>query len=169
MDFVKELASEYEREAANTLKMLVAIPEGADWNYKPQAKSMTLGRLADHLTDMTGAWALNILTKDKVEVPVDYRWPHADVTSKAELVERFRKGVPAVAAAIRALSPEQWEQPWQFVWGSHAILGGQRWPIFRGAVVSHMIHHRAQLSVYLRLLDAPIPGMYGPSADDQKK
>lgn len=169
MDFVKALAAEYAREAAGTVKMLEAIPEDADLNYAPHVKSATLGRLADHLSDATGDWALSILTKDKLEVPADFKWPHAEIVSKAALIEKFKKGIPAVAAAIVALPESKWAEHWQFSWGGKTLIDGERWQIFRGAVISHMIHHRAQLGVTLRLMGSPIPGMYGPSADDQAK
>ena len=74
MDFQKELLAEYDRETAKTRKMLEAIPADADFNYKPHPKSMALGRLAGHITDMTGDWALHTLTLDKLEFPADHKW-----------------------------------------------------------------------------------------------
>jgi uncharacterized damage-inducible protein DinB len=137
MDFQKEIVAEYDRETAKTRKMLEAIAADVDFNYKPHPKSMTLGHLAGHLTDMTGNWALETLTKDKMDLPADHKWEQYIPASKKELLEKFDSGLPAVRAALAAVSPEKWDE-----------------------------HHRAQLGVYLRLLGKPIPGMYGPSADE---
>jgi uncharacterized damage-inducible protein DinB len=165
MDFQKELIAEYDREIARTRRMLEAIPEDADWNYKPHAKSMTLGRLAGHLTDMSGEWALTTLTKDKLEYPADHKWEGFVPASKAELLARFDRDLAAVQKEVAALSPEKWDQHWQFIFGGQKYVDEPRHQVFREMVLSHMVHHRAQLGVYLRLLDKPIPGTYGPSAD----
>jgi len=166
MDFQKDLIAEYDRETAKTRKTLEAIPADADFNYKPHPKSMSLGRLAGHLTDMTGDWALATLTKDKMDLPADFKWEAYVPASKTELLEKFDKELPAVKGAIAAVPKEKWDQHWQFIFGGHAWIDDPRHQVFRDAVMSHMVHHRAQLSVYLRLLNTKIPGMYGPSADE---
>ncbi len=96
MDFQKDLIAEYDRETAKTRKMLEAIPADADFNYKPHPKSMSLGRLAGHLTDMTGDWALTTLTKDKMEFAADHKWDPYVPANKAALLEKFDKELPAV-------------------------------------------------------------------------
>lgn len=166
MDFQKELIAEYDREVGRTRKMLEAIPADADLNYKPHPKSMNLGRLAGHLTDMTGAWAIDTLIKDKLEFPADHKWEQYVPASKAALLEKFDSGLSEVHAAIAAVTPEKWDEHWQFIFGGHVYVDQPRCQVFREMVLSHMIHHRAQLGLYLRLLDKPIPGMYGPSADE---
>lgn len=165
MDFQRDLIAEYDRETARTRRMLEAIPEDVDWTYKPHAKSMTLGRLAGHLTDMTGNWALTTLTKDKLEYPADHKWESYIPASKAELLEKFDRDLPTVQKEVAAISPEKWAQNWQFIFGGQKFVDSPRHQVFREMVLCHMIHHRAQLGVYLRLLDKPIPGTYGPSAD----
>jgi uncharacterized damage-inducible protein DinB len=166
MDFQKDLIAEYDRETVKTRKMLEAIPADADFNYKPHPKSMSLGRLTGHLTDMTGEWALNVLNKDKMDLPADFKWEAYVPASKAALLEKFDKELPAVRAAIAAVPAEKWDQHWQFIFGGHAWIDDAKHQVFRDAVLNHMVHHRGQLSVYLRLLNAKIPGMYGPSADE---
>jgi uncharacterized damage-inducible protein DinB len=166
MDFQKELIAEYDREVARTRKMLEAIPADTDLTYKPHPKSMSLGRLAGHLSDMTGEWALHTLTQDKLEFLADHKWEQYVPASKAALLEKFDSGLPEVRAAIAAVTPEKWDAHWQFIFGGHVYVAEPRSGVFRSMVLSHMIHHRAQLGVYLRLLDKPIPGMYGPSADE---
>jgi uncharacterized damage-inducible protein DinB len=165
MDFQKELISEFDREVARTRKMLEAIPADADLTYKPHAKSMSLGRLAGHITDMTGTWALDTLLKDKLEYPAGHKWEQYVPANKEALLEKFDSGLPQVRAAIAAVTPEKWDENWQFIFGGHVYVDQPRCQVFREMVLSHMIHHRAQLGVYLRLLDKPIPGTYGPSAD----
>jgi len=166
MNFQKDLLTEYERETAKTRKMLEAIPDGADFSDKPHSKSMDLGHLAGHLTDMTGNWALSTLTMDKLEFAADHKWDPYVPASKQALLERFDKDLPAVRKEIEAIAPERWDKNWQFVWGGKVLFDLPRHQVFREMVMSHMVHHRAQLGVYLRLLGAKIPGTYGPSADE---
>ena len=165
MDFQKDLLAEYDREVGLTRKMLEAIPADADFSYKPHPKSMSLGRLGGHLTDFTGEWALKTLQKDKMEYAADHKWEAYVPASKAALLEKFDSGAPQVRAAIAAVTPEKWDAKWQFIFGGITYVDEPRRGVFRSMVLSHMIHHRAQLGVYLRLLDRPIPGTYGPSAD----
>ena len=166
MDFQKDLIAEYERETAKTRKMLEAIPADADFNYKPHPKSMPLGRLAGHLTDMTGNWAIETLTKDKMDLPADHKWDPYVPASKEALLAKFDEGVPTVRATLAALTSEKWDRHWQFIFGGQTYIDDPRHQVFREMVMSHMVHHRAQLGVYLRLLGAKIPGAYGPSADE---
>ena len=165
MDFQKELIAEYDRETAKTRKMLEAIPADADFNYKPHPKSMSLGRLAGHLTDMPGEWALNTLTKDKLEFrPITSGKPMCPRAKRAagEVRQRAAHG----ARGHSGSSGEKWDKHWQFIFGGQAWIDSPRHQVFRDMVLNHMVHHRAQLGVYLRLLNAKIPGMYGPSADE---
>ncbi|MDE3148578.1 MAG: DinB family protein [Acidobacteriota bacterium] len=166
MDFQRDLIAEYERETAKTRKMLEAIPADADFNYKPHPKSMPLGRLAGHLTDMTGNWAIETLTKDKMDLPADHKWDPYVPASKEALLAKFDEGVPTVRATLAALTSEKWDRHWQFIFGGQTYIDDPRHQVFREMVMSHMVHHRAQLGVYLRLLGAKIPGAYGPSADE---
>ncbi|MGA7339183.1 MAG: DinB family protein, partial [Terracidiphilus sp.] len=153
-------------ETAKTRKMLEAIPADADFNYKPHAKSMSLGRLAGHLTDMTGDWSIHSLTLDKLDFPADHKWEGYVPTSKEALLAKFDEKLGDARAALAATTPEKWDQHWQFIYGGHVWIDDPRHQVFRELVISHMVHHRAQLGVYLRVLGAKIPGMYGPSADE---
>jgi uncharacterized damage-inducible protein DinB len=166
MDYQKDLIAEYDREIARTRKVLAAIPDGADFNFKPHPKSMSLGRLAGHLTDFAGNWAVDSLLKDKLEFSADHKWEPFVPTSKEEILNKFDEKLSAVHAALTATTPEKWDQHWQFIWGGQAFIDEPRHQVFREMVISHMIHHRAQMGVYLRLLGAKVPGVYGPSADE---
>jgi uncharacterized damage-inducible protein DinB len=165
MDFQKELIAEYDRETANTRKMLEAIPADADFTYKPHPKSMSLGRLAGHVSDTTGEWAISTLTTDKLEFPPDHKFEPYIPASKEALLEKYDQGVAEAKKALAIFPAEKWDDNWKFVAGGQAWIDESKYEVWRNWVLNHLIHHRAQLGVYLRLLDKPIPGMYGPSAD----
>lgn len=166
MDFQKDLIAEYDREVERTRKMLEAIPADVDWKFKPHERSMPLGRLAGHLTDMTSDWAVHSLTLDKLEFAADHKWDPYVPASKEALLKKFDEKLPEAKAALAATTGEKWDQHWQFIFGDRVWIDQPRHQVFRELVISHMIHHRAQLGVYLRILGAKIPGMYGPSADE---
>ena len=164
MDIQKELIAEFDRETESTRKLLNAIPEDADFGWKPHDKNMDLGRLAAHVSDTNGDWALHTLTKDRLEWSPEMT-PTTPAT-KAELLERFEKQVGEVGPALAAMTPERWDSNWKFVAGDQAWIDDTKYNVWRIWVMNHMVHHRAQLGVTLRLLGARIPGMYGPSADE---
>lgn len=166
MDAQKELIAEFDREAAKTRKMLDAIPEGADFSFKPHPKSMSLGHLAGHLTDFAGDWGLHTLTQDKVEFGADQKFEPYIPVSKAALLERYDKALVGTRAALVKTNGEMWDRNWKFVYAGTTWIDQPKHQVFREAVLDHMIHHRGQLSVYLRLMNAKVPGAYGPSADE---
>lgn len=166
MDYQKELIAEYDRETAKTRKMLDAIPDNADFSYKPHQKSMSLGRLAGHLAESAGIWASHTLTTDKLEFPADHKFEPYIPASKAALLEKFDEDAAKAKSDLAAFPPNGWDTHWKFIMGGQAWIDSPKHQVFREMVISHMVHHRAQLGVYLRLLDAKIPGTYGPSADE---
>jgi uncharacterized damage-inducible protein DinB len=165
MDIQKELIAEFDRETANTRKLLAAIPADADFTYKPHPKSMSLGRLAGHVAETAGGWAISTLTTDKLEFPADHKFEQYAPASVEVMLEKCDKDVATAKEALAVLAPEKWDENWNFVAGGQAWIDETKYEVWRSWVLNHMIHHRAQLGVYLRLLDKPIPGMYGPSAD----
>lgn len=167
MDFQKELIAEYDRETASTRKLLAAIPADTDFNYRPHPKSMSLGNLAGHIAETNaGEWAIDILTKDKMELSSDRKYePYVPACTEA-LLERFDKQVAETKAVMAKFTPEKWEEHWKFIYDGKTFIDEPKHSAFRTWVLNHMIHHRAQLGVYLRLLNKPVPGMYGPSADE---
>jgi uncharacterized damage-inducible protein DinB len=166
MDFQKELLAEFDREVERTRKILEALPEGADYGWKPHEKSMALGRLAGHVTDMTGEWALNTLTLDKLDFPADHKWEQFVPSSGQDAVKKLDSNLGEVRSAIQSMTPEKWDQHWQFIFGGHVWIDQPRHQVFRELVISHLVHHRAQLGVYIRILGGKLPGSYGPSADE---
>ena len=164
MDIQKELMAEYDRETESTRKILEAIPDGADFGWKPHEKSMTLGKLASHVSDTAGDWAMHALTVDKLEWNPDMN--STEAATKAELLSRFDKQVAGVKPSLAAMIPEKWDSNWKFVASGQTWIDDSKYGVWRIWVVNHMIHHRAQLGTYIRQLGAKLPGVYGPSADE---
>ena len=166
MDALKELAAEYDRETANTRKVLAAIPDDADYAYTPHPKSMSLGRLAGHISDTAGNWGKTCLTTDKLEFDAGHKFEPYIPAGKKAMLDQFDKQVAEAKAALAAMTLPAWDDHWKFIMGGNAFIDDTKYNVFRTWVLNHMIHHRAQLGVYLRMLDKPVPGCYGPSADE---
>jgi uncharacterized damage-inducible protein DinB len=164
MDFQKQLVAEFERETEHTRKTLQAIPDDTDFAWKPHEKSMPFGRLAAHVSDTNGDWALHTLTRDRLEWTPEMT-PN-DPTTKPALLERFEKQIAEVKPALAAMTTARWDSNWKFVAGDQTWIDDSKYQVWRIWVINHMIHHRAQLGVYIRLLNKKVPGMYGPSADE---
>ncbi|HTV58382.1 MAG TPA: DinB family protein [Verrucomicrobiae bacterium] len=157
---------EFDNEMAGTRKTLERVPEDKpDW--KPHDKSMKLGRLAAHLAELP-TWASLSLAQDSLDIAPPGAAPRdpAVMTSRRELLDAFDKNVASARAAIAAASDETFMQPWTLLKGGQKIMTIPRIAVVRNFVLNHAIHHRAQLGVYLRLNDIPVPSIYGPSADE---
>lgn len=165
MDFQKELLAEYDREVATTRKMLSAIPEGADLSWKANPKNMTLGRLAGHVAETAGEWGRDTLGKNGLELDMAAYKPWHPA-SKAEILEKFDKDTAEARALLAGLDPAKWDDNWKMTAGDQTWIDAPRYEVYRTWVMSHLIHHRAQLGRDLRVLGAAIPGCYGPSADE---
>jgi uncharacterized damage-inducible protein DinB len=165
VDIQKELRAEYEREVKSTRKMLEAIPADADLNWKANPKSMTLGRLAGHVAETAGSWAIDTLSKDGLNFDVATYRPWQPAT-KAEILKKFDEETAAGKQLLEGLPVARWDEEWKMTAGDQTWIHDSRYAVFRTWVLNHMIHHRAQLGRDLRALGAPIPGMYGPSADE---
>jgi uncharacterized damage-inducible protein DinB len=166
MDIQKELIAEYDEEIARTRKIFAAIPADVDFTFKPNEKSMSLGRLAGHASDTAGEWAIHTLTSNKLEFPADHKFEGYVPASTEALLKQFDEQTTQAKAALAALKPEAWDENWKFVFGGQAWIDDTKYRVWRNWVLNHLIHHRAQLGVYLRALGKPIPGTYGPSADE---
>lgn len=154
---------ELDQEMANTRRMLERVPDDR-LDYRPHEKSYTLLELASHIANLPN-WATMTLesTELDLERPFDWQPP----TSTDELLAEFDRTSAEARTALDAATAEDLTVPWTLRSGDHTIFTMPRAAVLRSFVLNHLIHHRAQLSVYLRLLDVPVPGMYGPSADDQ--
>lgn len=165
MDIQKELVAEYERELAATRKVLEAIPENADLAWKANPKNMTLGRLAAHVTETAGEWPCDALSKDGLQFDMASYKPW-NPASKAEVLAKFDQDTAEAKALLAGLDPAKWDDQWKMTAGDQTWIDAPRYEVFRTWVLNHLIHHRAQLGRDLRTLGAPIPGCYGPSADE---
>lgn len=162
MTISQALLPEFDEEMKNTRKLVECIPD-SKLNYRPHPKSMTLAQLATHVVDIAG-WANSALDLTVLDIPADYK-PHI-AESRAELLEIFDKNVSSSRTKIAAATDEDWAAVWTFKMAGQTILSMPRASVMRSLVMNHLIHHRAQLGVFLRLNDVAIPGMYGPSADE---
>ena len=164
MSIAQSMSGELEQEMANTRKILERVPmEKADW--KPHQKSGTLAWLAGHCAIMPGWGATTLNQKDLDIQGVDSAVPK--FTTREQLLTHFDTELTRYRAAIKIATDEQMLENWTLRAGDHAIFSMPRVAVLRSMVMNHMIHHRAELVVYLRLLDVPIPGLYGPSADEK--
>ncbi len=166
MSMAQVMLEQFKQEVVLTRKALERVPfDKAEW--APHEKSMTLGRLAGHIAEMQ-AWGASILTTDEFDMAPPDGEPYESQVfeSTDDVLEAFDQGVSAVEAALAGATDEAWIEHWSLKSGGEEIMGGPRDAFFRDLAISHVIHHRAQLSVYLRLCDVPVPGMYGPSADE---
>jgi len=156
--------AELKHEAALTKKMLDRVPlDKADW--KPHEKSMTLGRLATHIAE-NFRWVSEIKNIDDYDFATKVFKPHV-ATSQEELSNIFQTNLETAVNDLSLMADEDFNKTWIVRAGEKIMYNTPKKVAIRGWVFSHHIHHRGQLSVYLRLLDVPVPGMYGPSADER--
>jgi uncharacterized damage-inducible protein DinB len=163
MPFSETLLPEFDEEMKNTRKLLERVPDGK-FDFQPHPKSMTLGRLASHVAELP-EWTGFTLDLEVLEMGPDYKPDIA--TTQADLLARFDKGVAGARGKIAAASDADWGKIWTFKWDGRTYMSMPRSAVMRGTIMNHLIHHRAQLGVYLRLNDVEFPGMYGPSADEK--
>ena len=157
------IIAELKQEAASTKKILERVPEGK-FDWKPHTKSMTLGRLASHVAELP-EFLDSILTIDDFDFTKGhYKASHTN--NPQELMQVFQEKLDAVVQKLENTSDEKMQSIFTLRSGEHVIASLPRIVAVRSMAMNHLIHHRGQLSVYLRLLDVPIPGMYGPSADE---
>lgn len=162
MTFSQTLLPEFDEEMKNTRKILERVPDNK-LDFQPHAKSMSMGRLATHVAELA-SWGATTLDTELLEMDSNYKPRIAK--SNAELLEIFDKGVQDARAKIVAATDADWAKTWTFKWNGQVVMSMPRTAVMRSVVMNHLIHHRAQLGVFLRLNDVAIPGMYGPSADE---
>jgi uncharacterized damage-inducible protein DinB len=160
------LLGEFDYEMANTRRSLERVPDGK-FDWKPHTKSMTMGALAAHIAFIPHWGKLTLETQNfDVNPPGGQQVRPPELKSKAEVLAFFDKSVPEARAAIAGASDESLMKPWALLNGGKTIFSMPRVAVLRSMIMNHLIHHRAQLGVYLRLNDVPVPALYGPSADE---
>jgi uncharacterized damage-inducible protein DinB len=162
MAIVDTLLTEFDQEMDNTRKMLERVPEGK-LGWKPHAKSMTMGRLADHIAQMVG-WISDSMNQDVTDLS-GYQ-PPPEPTRPQEIADKFDRNRVAARKALAATTDQAFQRQWKLTSGDKVFLEMPRFAMYRSMIMNHIVHHRAQLGIYLRLNEVAVPGMYGPSADE---
>jgi uncharacterized damage-inducible protein DinB len=163
MQISDSLLPEFDHEMAITRKALERIPEDK-LSWTPHQKSMPLGRLAGHVAELPN-FAIMAIKMDSVDLASGAYQP-LTATSQKEALDAFDKAAAGARAAIAGASNEALMQPWTLLYGGKTVFTMPRVAVVRSMMLNHLIHHRGQLSVYLRLNNVPVPSIYGPSADE---
>jgi len=158
------LVLEFDEEAKKTRAMLQRVPMKAD--FAPHPKSMPLGKLAPHVAELAG-FGHSILTTPELDFSAGPPRPRPPFESPEQLVKAFDEGAAKARSALQNTPDSAWTEPWKLSLQGKTIFSGSRFLAYRQMFVNHLVHHRAQLGVYLRLNDTPLPATYGPSADDR--
>ncbi len=143
--------------------MLERFPSGHN-DWRPHEKSMTLGRLASHVAELPG-FGTAIITGDGMDFAKG-EYVSRTCSNATELLSVFNECVGSLRTALVSADAATLAKPWTLRNGEHVILTGPKGDLMRGIVINHIVHHRAQLGVYYRMLGVPVPGLYGPSADE---
>lgn len=160
------LLPEFDVEMANTRKTLERVPEGK-FDWKPHEKSFSMVSLATHLATLP-SWAAITIQQESIDIAPIGEPPlkNEPASSVEDLLGKFDHNVASARAAIAGASDEDLLKTWTLLAGGKTIFALPRIAALRSFVMNHNIHHRAQLGVYLRLNDIPVPSIYGPSADE---
>jgi uncharacterized damage-inducible protein DinB len=158
------LLPEFDHEMGTTRRLLERVPEDK-FNWQPHAKSMTLGRLATHIAEVP-QWTEPTLKEDVFDMKPGEYTPRT-IPSRAELLATFDRIVASARAQIASATDAQMVATWTFKHAGQVVFTMPKAAVLRSFVMNHLIHHRGQLSVYLRLNNVSLPPIYGPSADEQ--
>jgi uncharacterized damage-inducible protein DinB len=161
------LLAQLDREAAASRKVVEQVPEGKN-DWKPHQKSMPLGYLAALVATMPG-WVSLMIERDELNLDdaSSEQFKTKAVKTKAELVQQLEEGVAKSRAALENTTDAHLMKPWKFMMGGRVVNQEPRYVMVLNSVFSHLAHHRGQLTVYLRLNDAKVPAIFGPSADEK--
>jgi uncharacterized damage-inducible protein DinB len=157
------LLVEFNEEMKKTRTTLERVPVDKK-DFAPHAKSMPLGKLAPHVAQLAG-FGVTVLTSPELDFAKGSYKP-IPLESTEQLLRVFDEGVANVRTALKNTSDDAWEQNWKLSFQGKPIFNGSRFLAYRQMFLNHMVHHRAQLGVYLRLNEKAVPATYGPSADD---
>src|SRR2546430_10334844 len=166
MPLAEWLVPEFDEEMAATRRVLERVPDGKS-SWKPHPKSMTLGRLATLVAELP-AWAVNAVTRDELDImpPGAPQAKFEALETAARILELFDRNVAAARAAIARTADAEFKKPWAFKVAGRTVATNPKFTVYRRTVLNHLVHHRGQLTVYLRLNGIPLPAVYGPTADE---
>lgn len=157
------LLLEFDEEMKKTRTALERVPADKK-DFAPHAKSMPLGKLAPHVAELAG-FGFAVLTTPELDFSKGSYKP-VPFESTAQLIGVLDEGAAKVRTALKNTPDEAWKQDWKLSFQGKPIFEGPRFLAYRSMFLNHLVHHRAQLGVYLRLNEKPVPATYGPSADD---
>lgn len=161
MKLADQFIAELEQEALATRRVLDRVPDGR-WSWRPHARSFSLGQLALHVATIPGLVG-ELIAQDTLEIPP---FVQAEAASRAELLQSFERSLARAREILSARDDGWMAATWTIVRGGTPVMTVPRAAAIRTIMLNHWYHHRAQLGVYLRLLDVPVPSVYGPSADE---
>jgi uncharacterized damage-inducible protein DinB len=159
----ESLLPEFDEEMRKTRIALERVPAGRN-DFAPHPKSMPMGRLAPHVAQLA-SFGVSVLTTPEFDFAKGSYKP-LPLESAAQLVKVFDEGSAQARAALASLPDSAWTENWKLLANGKQIFSGQRFLAYRQMYLNHLVHHRAQLGVYLRLNEKPVPATYGPSADE---
>src|ERR1051325_7952385 len=167
MPMNQALLPEFDMEYANTRKMLERVPDDK-LAWKPHDKSMSMGDLATHIAEVPG-WMGVTLTQDSFDFapPGGQAYERPKQNSRKEILDKFDEGSASARDVLAKATDQQLMSNWSMLKGGQTMFTMPKIAIVRSFLMNHIIHHRAQLGVYLRMNNVAVPGMYGPSADEQ--
>jgi len=163
MSISELMLSEFDQEMKLTRTTLERVPFDKK-GFAPHTKSMPLDKLAPHVAELAG-FGMVILTTPELDFSADPNRPRPPF-ERAGLLKVFDENVARLRGALQHTKDDAWTQPWKLSFQGKPIFTGPRFLAYRQMFLNHLVHHRAQLGVYLRLNDKPVPATYGPSADD---
>jgi uncharacterized damage-inducible protein DinB len=166
MSISQSMLPEFDMEIANTRKTLERVPEGNP-DFRPHPKSMAMGRLAGHLVEIP-MWALMTLGRDEIDINPPGETPYTAYVmgSREAALDKFDEDVKQARALLAGTSDEAMMATWTLKNAGRTVMAMPRVAVMRSFVMNHMVHHRAQLGVYLRMNNVAVPSIYGPSADE---
>ena len=164
MPLIDALLPEFDREMGLTRRALEHVPDGK-FDWQPHPTSVTLGRLAEHLCDMP-YWTTLTLAQAGVDMPPERPAGYAPPSTCAAVLAQFDRALKEARGHLVGKTDGEFAAPWTLTSGGKEVFTMPRSTVIRTFVLNHMIHHRGQLVMYLRMLNVPVPSFYGPSADE---
>ena len=164
MPLIDALLPEFDREMGLTRRALERVPDGR-FDFRPHATSFTLGRLAEHLTELP-QWATLTMSQSGVEMTPQKPADHVGPATRAALLAQFDKHLKEARGHVMNKTDAEFNAPWTLKSGGKEVFTMPKAAVMRNFVLNHMIHHRGQLLVYLRMLEVAVPSIYGPSGDE---
>jgi len=167
MSIAAAFLPEFDQEMAKTRDTLERVPQDK-FSWKPHEKSFSFMEMANHLARLPG-WGAATLTTESMDLDPESGGyvPPAPVDTPEEVLKVFDESVAQFRTALEAMADEEMMKPWTLHFGGNEIFSMPRVAVVRAMILNHILHHRGQLTVYLRLNDLPLPALYGPSADEE--